>query len=56
MPLPILCRRSLAFSAIGLLLALSPATSSAQRTERPPLHGSHWVAVTGKPLGATSAQ
>jgi gamma-glutamyltranspeptidase/glutathione hydrolase len=26
----------------------------AQRTERPPLHGQHWVAVTGKPLAATA--
>ncbi len=41
--------------AIGLLLAsLAPSNASAQRTERPPLHGSHWVAVTGKPLGATA--
>jgi gamma-glutamyltranspeptidase/glutathione hydrolase len=26
----------------------------AQRTERPQLHGKHWVAVTGKPLAATA--
>jgi gamma-glutamyltranspeptidase/glutathione hydrolase len=24
------------------------------RTEKPPLHGKHWVALTGKPLGATA--
>ena len=23
-------------------------------TQRPPLHGSHWMAITGKPLGATA--
>src|SRR5438128_8299411 len=23
-------------------------------TQKPPLHGRHWVAVTGKPLGATA--
>ncbi len=26
---------------------------SADRTEKPVLHGRHWVAITGKPLGAT---
>lgn len=26
----------------------------AQRTEKPVLHGKHWVAITGKPLGATA--
>lgn len=26
----------------------------AQKTERPQLHGKHWMAVTGKPLGATA--
>ena len=36
-------------------LALLTAPLAAQnRTERPPLHGKHWVAVTGKPLGATA--
>jgi gamma-glutamyltranspeptidase/glutathione hydrolase len=24
------------------------------RTQKPPLHGAHWMAVTGKPLGATA--
>jgi gamma-glutamyltranspeptidase/glutathione hydrolase len=47
------------FSHIGrLLLAAMPLVLSAplqaQRTERPPLHGQHWVAVTGKPLAATA--
>jgi gamma-glutamyltranspeptidase/glutathione hydrolase len=27
---------------------------SAQRTAKPVLHGRHWVAITGKPLGATA--
>lgn len=26
----------------------------AQQTQKPPLHGSHWMAITGKPLGATA--
>jgi gamma-glutamyltranspeptidase / glutathione hydrolase len=40
----------------SLLAALSllalPAT--AQRTAKPPLYGRHWMAITGKPLGATA--
>ena len=27
---------------------------AAQRTQKPPLHGRHWMAVTGKPLAATA--
>jgi gamma-glutamyltranspeptidase/glutathione hydrolase len=27
---------------------------SAQQTQKPPLHGKHWMAITGKPLGAES--
>lgn len=44
------------FSALCSLVAIAtlPALSDAQRTERPPLHGQHWVAVTGKPLAATA--
>ncbi len=34
--------------------SLAPSLADAQRTERPPLHGQHWVAVTGKPLAATA--
>ncbi len=37
-----------------LTSSLTPAPAAAQHTERPPLHGRHWVAVTGKPLGATA--
>ncbi|HEX7023471.1 MAG TPA: gamma-glutamyltransferase [Gemmatimonadales bacterium] len=43
-PLPVLL-------ALGLL---TPAPLLAQRTEKPPLHASHWMAITGKPLGATA--
>jgi gamma-glutamyltranspeptidase/glutathione hydrolase len=28
------------------------AAATAQSTEKPPLHGNHWMAVTGKPLAA----
>ncbi|MFP4081156.1 MAG: gamma-glutamyltransferase family protein [Candidatus Aminicenantes bacterium] len=39
-----------------MLLILLPALISLGfgRTEKPVLHGQHWVAVTGKPLGATA--
>ncbi|MFQ5690281.1 MAG: gamma-glutamyltransferase family protein [Gemmatimonadota bacterium] len=30
------------------------APALAQQTAKPVLHGSHWVAITGKPLGATA--
>src|SRR3954462_4926362 len=43
---------------IALLLTFLAASASAQqtlmRTQKPPLHGSHWMAGTGKPLGATA--
>src|SRR4030081_3382347 len=35
-------------------IVLITASGFAQRTEKPPLHGSHWMAVTGKPLAATA--
>ncbi|MEE8386069.1 MAG: gamma-glutamyltransferase, partial [Dehalococcoidia bacterium] len=31
-----------------------PPEAAAQRTMKPVLHGRHWVAITGKPLGATA--
>ena len=46
---------SLALTLIFMLIfALSPLALEAQRTQKPVLHGTHWVAITGKPLGATS--
>jgi gamma-glutamyltranspeptidase / glutathione hydrolase len=42
-------------SALLLALALQPGRAGrAQRTQKPPLHGRHWMAITGKPLGATA--
>ncbi len=38
---------------IALCLIIA-APAFAQRTQKPPLHGSHWMAVTGKPLAATA--
>src|SRR5258708_20050887 len=36
------------------LMLLSPVFLSAQQTQKPPLHGRHWMAITGKPLAATA--
>jgi len=45
-------------AAISLILAaalvLGAGVSDAQRTEKPILHGKHWVAITGKPMAATA--
>ena len=35
--------------------SVSPISiSSISKTQKPPLHGSHWMAITGKPLAATA--
>jgi gamma-glutamyltranspeptidase / glutathione hydrolase len=44
--------RRIVFLSLAVLL-IGP-TVSAQRTVKPPLHGRHWMAITGKPLGATA--
>ena len=40
------------FKLVILLLLFS--STHAQRTVKPVLHGRHWMAITGKPLGATA--
>ena len=35
----------------AMLLASTPAHA---KTQKPPLHGQHWMAITGKPLAATA--
>jgi len=41
--------------ALAILSILSfTATIFAQQTQKPPLHGKHWMAITGKPLAATA--
>ena len=42
-----------AWLAAVLLVAL-PCVAEAQRTQKPVLHGRHWMAITGKPLAATA--
>ena len=39
---------------LGSALLVLPHTALAQQTHKPVLHGSHWVAITGKPLGAAA--
>ena len=38
-------------AALFVLLSFSPLWA---QTQKPVLHGKHWVAITGKPLGATA--
>jgi gamma-glutamyltranspeptidase/glutathione hydrolase len=48
------CRFGLAaFVAVGLL-SVSVTPLVAARTQKPPLHAAHWIAITGKPLAATA--
>ena len=37
-----------------LLIFWTCQISFGQKTQKPPLHGKHWMAITGKPLGATA--
>ena len=37
-----------------LLITIAAAPLAAQRTNKPVLHGKHWIAITGKPLSATA--
>ncbi len=37
-----------------IVLLLVATAAFAQKTQKPPLHGAHWMAVTGKPLAATA--
>ena len=39
---------------IILLLIFLINSAFAQNTNKPILHGKHWIAITGKPLGATA--
>ncbi len=45
--------RKVATFFVGILVLIS-SISIAQNTQKPPLHGKHWMAITGKPLGATA--
>src|SRR5256714_1308997 len=50
-----LSKRVLTVLLSALLVALSaPTRTRGQRTQKPVLHGRHWMAITGKPLAATA--
>lgn len=43
------------YGFVGILsILLLPFAVCAQQTQKPPLHGKNWMAVTGKPLAATA--
>ena len=41
-------------AVLAVLLVAGSHSALAQRTHKPPLHGQDWIAVTGKPLGASA--
>ena len=49
-----LSSRNLWLASFVLALLVTTTGAHAQRTVKPVLHGRHWVAITGKPLGATA--
>src|SRR6476659_9536332 len=46
--------RRLIFVAVACLFAIPLHAQRATKTQKPPLHGRHWMAITGKPLAATA--
>lgn len=47
-------RLAVALVSLTVLASSAPTTLSAQRTQKPVLHGKHWIAITGKPMSATA--
>ncbi|EOZ98536.1 Gamma-glutamyltranspeptidase [Indibacter alkaliphilus LW1] len=43
-------KKTLLITLLGILCQ----AGFSQSTQKPPLHGKHWMAITGKPLGATA--
>ena len=42
-------------TSFAVLLSIALAMPlAAQQTQKPPLHARHWIAITGKPLSATT--
>ena len=47
--------RALAIASLVIVaMAFDTSLALAQRTQKPVLHGKHWVAITGKPIAATA--
>ena len=53
MPRRTITSSSLLLAALFATAVFAP-TAQAQRTQKPVLHGKDWMAITGKPLGATA--
>src|SRR5688572_19630226 len=51
---PMTAPRRTCLALVVLLAAALPPPLQAQRTQKPPLHARHWLAITGKPLAATA--
>ena len=47
-------RRRAVVAALCLAAAFTGAAQAQEKTQKPPLHGSKWMAITGKPLAATA--
>jgi gamma-glutamyltranspeptidase / glutathione hydrolase len=43
-----------AVAATALALMYCGTAAAQEKTQKPPLHGTHWMAITGKPLAATA--
>lgn len=54
MGIPAVKLKRLATLAVAALIVASAGQTAEARTQKPPLHGRHWMAVTGKPLAATA--
>ena len=47
-------RHPLPLALVLVALGVVAVPLHAQRTQKPPLHAKHWIAITGKPLAATA--
>ena len=52
--MPYRCTLSRTILLVATLATALTTTATAQRTQKPVLHGKDWMAITGKPLGATA--
>ncbi|MBS0579219.1 MAG: gamma-glutamyltransferase [Proteobacteria bacterium] len=46
--------RTLVLATVAIFALTAAAADAQARTQKPALHGKHWMAVTGKPLAATA--
>src|SRR3954454_21755776 len=50
--IPMLARLFLVLAAV--CWSVAPVFAQQTKTQKPPLHAKHWLAITGKPLAATA--